>query len=83
MGEEKAKFNLNQPLPLIEQERTMCVKIRSLLPSKGYMFEQSPLTINVFAYASHEGDYFEEIVAKPPATIKGDSKFLSPFQNQE
>ena len=36
--EEKAKFNLNQPLPLTKQERTMCTKICSLLPSKGYMF---------------------------------------------
>ena len=32
VGEEKAKFNLNQPLPLTEQERTMCIKICSLLP---------------------------------------------------
>ena len=83
MGEKKAMFNLNQPFTLTEQERTMCMKICSLLPSKGYMFEQSPLTINVFAYASHKGGYFKEIVAKPPATIKGDSEFLSPFQNQE
>ena len=35
VGEEKAKFNLNQPLPLTEQERTMCIKICSLLPSRG------------------------------------------------
>ena len=59
VGEEKAKFNLHQPLPLTEQERTTCRKFCSLLPSKGHMFEQSPLSINVFAFASHKGDYFE------------------------
>ena len=83
VGEEKAKFNLHQPLPLTEQERTMCRKFYSLLPSKGHMFEQSPLSINVFASASHKGDSFEEIVAEPPATIKGDSEFLSPLQSLE
>ena len=61
----------------------MCRKFCSLLPSKGHMFEQPPLSINVFASASHKGDYFEEIVAKPPATIKGDYEFLSPLQNLE
>ena len=47
------------------------------------MFEQSPLSINVFASASHKGDYFEEIVAEPPTIIKGDDEFLSPFQTME
>ena len=47
------------------------------------MFEQSPLSINVFTSTSHKGDYFEEIVAEPLATIKGDSEFLSPLQNLE
>ena len=61
VGEEKAKFNLHQPLPLTEQERTMCRNFYSLLPSKGHKFEQSPLSINVFASASHKGDYFEEL----------------------
>ena len=42
VGEEKAKFNLHQPLPLTEQERAMCRKFCSLLQSKGHMFEQSP-----------------------------------------
>ena len=37
----------------------------------------------MFASASHKGDYFEEIVAEPPAIIKGDSEFLSLFQNLE
>ena len=83
MGEEKAKFNRHQPLPLTEQERTMYKKFCSLFPSKGHMFEQSPLSINVFASASHKGDCFEEIVAEPPATIKGDYEFLSPLQNLE
>ena len=83
MGKEKAKFNIYQPLPLTEQERTMCRKFYSLLPSKGHMFEQSPLSINVFASASHKGDCFEEIVAEPPATIKGDYEFLSPLQSLE
>ena len=32
VGEEKAKFNLNQPLPLTEQQRKMCKNICSLLP---------------------------------------------------
>ena len=32
VGEEKAKFNIHQPLPLMEQERTMCRKFCSLLP---------------------------------------------------
>ena len=31
VGEEKAKFNLHQPLPLTEQERTMCRKFCNLL----------------------------------------------------
>ena len=83
VGEEKAKVNLHQPLPLTEQERTMCRKFYSLLPSKGHMFEQSPLSINVFASASHKGDCFEEIVAEPRAAIKGDYEFLSPLQMLE
>ena len=83
MGEEKAKFNLHQPLPLTEQERTMSKKFYSLFPSKCHMFEQSPLSINVFTFTSYKGDCFEEIVAEPPATIKGDYEFLSPLQNLE
>ena len=83
VGEEKAKFNLHQSLPLTEQERTMCRKFNSLLPSKGYMFEQSPLSINVFASTSHKGDCFEENVAEPPTTIKGDYEFLSSLQSLE
>ena len=83
VGEEKAKFNLHQPLPLTEQERTMCRKFYSLLPSKGHMFEQSPLSINVLASASYKGDYFEEIMVEPPATIKGNSEFLSLLQSLE
>ena len=83
MGEEKEKFNIHQPLPLMEQEGTMCRKFCSLLPSKGHMFEQSPLSINVFAFASHKGDCFEEIVVEPPAIIKGDYEFLSPLQHME
>ena len=80
VGEEKAKFNLHQPLPLTEQERAMCRKFCSLLQSKGHKFEQSPLSINVFTSTSHRGDSFEEIVAEPPAIIKGDLEFLSPLQ---
>ena len=81
MGEEKAKFNLHQPLPLTEQERAMCRKFCSLLQSKGHMFEQSPLSINEFTSTSHRGDCFEEIVAEPPAIIKGHFEFISPIQN--
>ena len=80
VGEEKGKFNLHQPLPLTEQEKAMCRKFCSLLQSKGHKFEQSPLSINVFTSTSHRGDYFEEIVAEPPAIIKGDLEFLSPLQ---
>ena len=80
VGEEKAKFNLHQPLPLTEQERSMCRKLCSLLQSKGHKFEHSPLSINVFTSTSHRGDCFEEIVAEPPAIIKGDFEFLSPLQ---
>ena len=83
MGEKKAKFNLHQPLPLTEKERTMCRKFYSLLPSEGHIFEQSRLSINVFESTSHKGDCFEEFVAEPLATIKGDYKFLFPFQNLE
>ena len=83
VGEEKAKFNLHQPLPLTEQERTMCRKFCSLLPSKGHMFEQSSLSIYVFASASHKRDCFEEIVIEPPTTIKGDYELISPLQNLE
>ena len=61
----------------------MCKNFCILLPSKGHMFEQSPLSINVFSSASHKGDYFEEIVAEPPATIKGDYEFLSSLQSME
>ena len=39
VGEEKAKFNLHQPLPLTKQERAMCKKFYSLLQSKGHKFE--------------------------------------------
>ena len=77
MGEEKAKFILNQPLPLMEQERNMCIKIHSLLPSKGHMLEESPLFTDLLALASHKGDYFDEIVAESLATIN------SPIQNLE
>ena len=80
VGKEKAKFNLHQPLPLTEQERAMCRKFCSLLQSKGHMFEQSPLTINVFTSTSHRGDCFEEIVVEPPSIIKEDFEFLSPLQ---
>ena len=47
------------------------------------MFEQSPLSINVFTSTSHRGDCFEEIMAEPPAIIKGDFEFLSPLKNLE
>ena len=47
------------------------------------MFEQSPLSINGFASASHKMECFEEIVVEPPGTIKGDYEFLSPFQTIE
>ena len=83
MGKEKTKFNLHQPLHLTEQERTMCRKLCSLLPSKGHMFEQFPLSINVVASTSHKGDCFEEIMVEPPATIKMDIEFISPLQNLE
>ena len=83
VGEKKAKFNLNQPLPLTEQERTMCIKICSLLTSKGHMFEEPPFIIDVLTFASHKGDCFEEIVAELLATIKGDYEFLFPIQTME
>ena len=47
------------------------------------MFEKSPLIKYVFALESHKGDYFEEIVVEPLATIKRDFEFLSPIQNLE
>ena len=56
VGEEKAKFNLHQPLPLTEQERTMCRKFCSLLSSKGHMFDQSPLIV-AEPPATIKGDY--------------------------
>ena len=80
MGEEKAKFNLNQPLPLTKQDITMCIKICSLLPSKGCMFEESSFIIDVLAFASHKEDYFEEIVVEPLAIIKGDYEFFPLFK---
>ena len=83
VGEEKEKFNLNQPLPLTEQERIMCIKIFCLLPSKGHMFEESLLFIDVLVFASHKGDCFEEIRTKPLAIIKGDYEFLSPIKTME
>ena len=79
--EENAKFNLHKPLPLMEQEIAMCRKFCNLLQSKGHMFEQSPFSINVFTSTSLRGDCFEEIVAEPPAIIKGDFEFISPIQN--
>ena len=39
VGEEKAKFNLHQQLPLTDQERAMYRKFCSLLQSKGHKFE--------------------------------------------
>ena len=83
MGEEKTKFNLNQPLPKTEQEITTCIQIHSLLSSRGYMFEESPFLIDVLAFLAHKEDYFEEIVVEPLAVMKGDSKFLFPPQNLE
>ena len=47
------------------------------------MFEESPFLIDLLASAAHKGDYFEEIVAEPLATMKGESKFLFPLQNLE
>ena len=47
------------------------------------MFEESPLIIDVLAFASHKGDCFEETVAKPLGTIKGDNEFLFPIQTME
>ena len=47
------------------------------------MFEESPFLIDLLASAAHKGDYFEEIVVEPLATMKGDSKFLFPLQNLE
>ena len=81
MSKEKAKFNLNQPLLLTEQEINMCINICSLLPLKGHMFEEFPLF--VLAFASHKGYYFDEILAEPQATIKGDYEFLFPIQTME
>ena len=80
VGEEKTKFNLHQSLPLMEQERAMCRKFYSLLQSKGHMFEQSPLSINVFTSTSHRGDCFEEIVVEPLAIIKGVLSFFPLFK---
>ena len=34
----------------------------------------------MLASAAHKGECFEEIVAKPLATIKGDFEFLSPMK---
>ena len=47
------------------------------------MFEESPFLIDVLTSAAHKGNCFEEIVAEPLATIKGDYEFLSPLQNLE
>ena len=47
------------------------------------MFEESSFFIDVLTSTTHKGDCFEEIVVKPLATIKGDSKFLFPLQNLE
>ena len=44
------------------------------------MFEESPLFIDVLAFASHKGYCFEEILAKPLATIKGDFHIWSRVQ---
>ena len=44
------------------------------------MFEESPLFIDVLAFASHKGNCFEEIVAEPLAIIRGDYEFLSIFK---
>ena len=47
------------------------------------MFEESLFLIDVLASVTHKGDYFEEIVAEPLATIKGNFEFLSLLQNLE
>ena len=61
----------------------MCIKIYSLLPSKGHIFEGSPLIIDVLAFSPHKGDCFEETVAEPLATINGDNDFIFPIQTME
>ena len=43
------------------------------------MFEESPFIIDVLAFASHKGDYFEEIVLESLSIIKGDYEFLFPI----
>ena len=80
VGKEKAKFNLHQPLPLTEQERITCRKFYSLLPSKGHMFEKSPLSINVFASTSHKTDCFEEIVVEHHPQLKVIMSFFPLFK---
>ena len=45
------------------------------------MFEESPFLIDVLAFEAHKEDCFEEIMAEPLASMKGDSKFLFLFQN--
>ena len=47
------------------------------------MFEESLFLIDVLASVAHKGDYFEEIVAEPLATIKGNFELLSLLQNLE
>ena len=47
------------------------------------MFEESPFLIDVLAFAAHKGNCFEEIVAEPLATIKGDFEFIFRLQNLE
>ena len=47
------------------------------------MYEEPPFLIDVLASTAHKEGCFNEIVVKPLATIKGDSKFLFPFQNLE
>ena len=47
------------------------------------MFEEYPFLIDVLVSVAHKRDCFEEILAEPLATIKGDSKFLFPLQNLE
>ena len=47
------------------------------------MFKESPFIIDVLAFSSHKGDYFEEIVSKPLDTIKGDYELLSPTQTMK
>ena len=79
---------LRRPLPFSSQARININKGELTLlvgeeKAKGNFLWGTPFLIDVLASTAHKGNCFEEIVAEPLATIKGNSEFIFPLQHLE